>query len=85
MTKKLPEFEKEKRQNISDELKRGGKSLQGTDLDGLATDLSGAGEGLANDDVEGAQNAAPRIQQKDAGSRTSQKTQPTAGKIALRM
>ena len=55
VTKKLPEFEKEKRQNISDELKRGGKSLQGTDLDGLATDLSGAGEGLANDDVEGAQ------------------------------
>lgn len=55
VTKKLPEFEKEKRQNISDELKRGGKSLQGTDLDGLATELSGAGEGLGNDDVEGAQ------------------------------
>ena len=55
VTKKLPEFEKEKRQNISDELKRGGKSLQGTDLDGLGTELSGAGEGLANDDVEGAQ------------------------------
>ncbi len=55
VTKKLPEFDKEKRQNISDELKRGGKSLQGTDLDGLGTDLSGAGEGLANDDVEGAQ------------------------------
>ena len=55
VTKKLPEYEKEKRQNISDELKRGGKSLQGTDLDGLGTELSGAGEGLANDDVEGAQ------------------------------
>ena len=55
VTKKLPEFEKEKRQNISDELTRGGKSLQGTDLDGLGTELSGAGEGLANDDVEGAQ------------------------------
>jgi hypothetical protein len=55
VTKKLPEFEKEKRQNISDELKRGGKSLQGTDLDGLGTELSGAGEGLGNDDVEGAQ------------------------------
>ena len=55
VTKKLPEFDKEKRQNISDELKRGGKSLQGTDLDGLGTELSGAGEGLANDDVEGAQ------------------------------
>ena len=55
VTKKLPEFEKEKRQNISDELTRGGKSLQGTDLDGLGTELSGAGEGVANDDVEGAQ------------------------------
>ena len=55
VTEKLPEFEKEKRQNISDALKRGGKSLQGTDLDGLGTELSGAGEGLANDDVEGAQ------------------------------
>ena len=55
VTQKLPEYEKEKRQNISDELKRGGKSLQGTDLDGLGTELSGAGEGLANDDVEGAQ------------------------------
>ena len=55
VTKELPEFDKEKRQNISDELKRGGKSLQGTDLDGLGTELSGAGEGLANDDVEGAQ------------------------------
>ena len=56
VTKELPEFEKEKRQNISDELKRGGKSLQGTDLDGLGTELSGAGEGLANDDLEGAQS-----------------------------
>ena len=56
VTKELPEFDKEKRQNISDELKRGGKSLQGTDLDGLGTELSGAGEGLANDDVNGAQS-----------------------------
>ena len=55
VTEKLPEFDKEKRQNLSDELKRGGKSLQGTDLDGLGTELSGAGEGLANDDVAGAQ------------------------------
>ncbi len=55
VTEKLPEFDKEKRQNLSDELKRGGKSLQGTDLDGLGTELSGAGEGLANDDLEGAQ------------------------------
>ena len=36
-------------------LNAGGKSLQGTDLDGLGTELSGAGEGLANDDVAGAQ------------------------------
>ena len=55
VTEKLPEFDKEKRQNLSDELKRGGKSLQGTDLDGLGTELSEAGEGLANDDVAGAQ------------------------------
>ncbi len=55
VTEELPEFDKEKRQNLSDELKRGGKSLQGTDLDGLGTELSGAGEGLANDDLEGAQ------------------------------
>ena len=55
VTEKLPEFDKEKRQNISDELKRGGKSLQGTDLDGLGTELSGAGEGLANDDIASAQ------------------------------
>ena len=55
VTEKLPEFDKEKRQNLSDELKRGGKSLQGTDLDGLGTELSGAGEGLANNDVAGAQ------------------------------
>lgn len=55
VTKDLPKFDKEKRQNLSDELKRGGKSLQGTNLDGFGTELSGAGEGLGNDDVEGAQ------------------------------
>ena len=55
VTKELPKFAKEKRQNLSDELKRGGKSLQGTELDRLGSELSGAGEGLAVDDVEGAQ------------------------------
>ncbi len=55
LTKKLPEFDKEKRRNLADELTRGGNSLQSTELDGLGAELSGAGEGLAVDDVEGAQ------------------------------
>ena len=40
-------------QNLSDALKRGSKSLQGTELDGLGSDLSGAGKSLAGDDLEG--------------------------------
>lgn len=55
LTQKLPKFDTEKRRNLADELKRTGKSLQGTALDGLGTELSGAGEGLATDDVAGAQ------------------------------
>ncbi len=54
VTKDLPKSDKEKRQNLSDALKRGGKSLQGTELDGLGSELSGAGEGLDGDDIEGA-------------------------------
>ena len=55
LTKALPRFDTEKRRNLADELKRGGKSLQSTALDGLGTELSGAGEGLVVDDVAGAQ------------------------------
>lgn len=55
LTKALPKFDTEKRRNLADALKRGGKSLQSTALDGLGTELSGAGEGLATDDVAGAQ------------------------------
>ena len=55
LTKALPKFDTEKRRNLADELKRGGKSLQNTALDGLGTEMSGAGEGLAVDDVAGAQ------------------------------
>lgn len=55
VTKDLPKSDKEKRQNLADALKRGGNSLKGTELDGLGAELSGAGEGLASDDVEGAQ------------------------------
>lgn len=51
----LPKFDQEKQQNLSDELKRGGKSLKNTELDGLGNKLSGAGEALEGDDAEGAQ------------------------------
>lgn len=54
VTKDLPKSDKEKRQNLSDALKRGGKHLEGSDLDGLGSELSGAGEGLDGDNVEGA-------------------------------
>ena len=55
LTKELPKFDTEKHRNLADELKRGGKSLQNTALDGLGTEMSGAGAGLAVDDVQGAQ------------------------------
>ena len=55
VTKDIPKYEKEKRQNLSDALKRGGKSLQGSELDGLGSALSGAGDALAGDNIEGAQ------------------------------
>ena len=53
VAKKVPKFDKEKRQNISDVLKRGGKNLQNTDFDGLGSELSGAGEALDAGDTEG--------------------------------
>ena len=43
VAKTVPKIDKEKRQNISDALKRGGKGLQNTDFDGLGSELSGAG------------------------------------------
>ena len=55
MTKDLPKFDTEKRQNLSDTLNRGGKSLQGTALDGLGSNFSGAGATLNADDTEAAQ------------------------------
>lgn len=54
VTKDLPKSDKEKRQNLADALKRGGKHLEGSDLDGLGSELSGAGEGLDGDNIEGA-------------------------------
>ncbi|MCE2401940.1 hypothetical protein J4G08_13765 [Candidatus Poribacteria bacterium] len=51
----VPKYDQEKRQNLSDELKRAGKSLKDTDLDGLGSGLSGAGESLEGNDGEGAQ------------------------------
>lgn len=55
VSKDVPKFDKEKRQNLSDALKRGGKSLQNTDFDGLGSELSGAGEALDAGDGEGTQ------------------------------
>ena len=55
VAKKVPKFDKEKRQNISDALKRGGKNLQNTDFGGLGSELSGAGEALDAGDGEGTQ------------------------------
>ena len=55
VAKDVPKFDKEKRQNLSDELKRGGNSLKNTDLDGLGGELSGAGEALDTGDSKGTQ------------------------------
>lgn len=51
----VPKYDQEKRQNLSDELKRAGKSLKDTDLDGLGGKLSGAGDSLEGSDSKGAQ------------------------------
>ena len=55
VAKAVPKVDKEKRQNISDALKRGGNSLQNTDFGGLGSELSGAGEALDAGDSEGTQ------------------------------
>ncbi len=55
VSKDVPKFDKEKRQNLSDALKRGGKNLQNTDFGGLGSELSGAGEALDAGDGEGTQ------------------------------
>ena len=55
VTKDLPKFKKEKRQNLSDALKQGGKSLMDTELDGLGSDFSDGAEALDTDDTDGAQ------------------------------
>lgn len=53
LRKDLPKFDTEKRQNLSDALTRGGKSLHGTELGGLGSELSGAANALNTDDTEG--------------------------------
>ena len=62
--KDVPKFDKEKRQNISDALKRGGKSLQNTDFGGLGSELSGAGEALDAGDGEGTQTRLSKSSRK---------------------
>ena len=51
----VPKLDPEKRQNLSDELKRAGQSLNDTSLDGLGNKLSGAGEAMEGNDSEGTQ------------------------------
>ncbi len=55
VAKDVPKFDEEQRQNLSGELKRAGKSLKDTDLDGLGGSLAGAGEAMEGNDSEGAQ------------------------------
>lgn len=55
VAKTVPKVDREKRQNISDALKRGGNSLQNTDFGGLGAELSGAGKALDGHDIEGTQ------------------------------
>ena len=55
VAKTVPRVDKEKRQNISDALKRGGNSLRNTDFGGLGSELSGAGEAFDGGDIEGTQ------------------------------
>lgn len=51
----VPKYDQEKRQNLSDELKRAGKSLKDTDLDGLGGKLASSGEAMEGNDSKGAQ------------------------------
>ena len=55
VAKDVPKFDQEKRQNLSDELKRAGKSLKDTDLNGLGGKLSKAGKAIEGKDAEGTQ------------------------------
>lgn len=55
VAKDVPKFDQEQRQNLSDELKRAGKSLKDSDLDGLGGNIAGAGEAMEGNDTEGAQ------------------------------
>ena len=64
VAKTVPKANKEKRQNISDALKRGGKGLQNTDFDGLGSELSGAGEALDAGDIEGTQTRLSKSSRK---------------------
>ena len=64
VTKDVPKFDKEKRQNLSDALKRGGQSLRNTDFSGLGSELSGAGEALDAGDTGGAQTRLSKSSRK---------------------
>lgn len=64
VSKDVPKFDKEKRQNLSDALKRGGKNLQNTDFGGLGSELSGAGEALDAGDGEGTQTRLSKSSRK---------------------
>lgn len=55
VAKDVPKFDQEQRQNLSDELKRAGKSLKDSDLDGLGGNIAGAGQAMEGNDTEGAQ------------------------------
>ncbi len=55
VAKDVPKFDQEQRQNLSDELKRAGKSLKNSDLDGLGGNIAGAGQAMEGNDTEGAQ------------------------------
>ena len=64
VAKDVPKFDQEKRQNISDALKRGGQNLRNTDFDGLGSELSGAGEALDAGDIEGTQTRLSKSSRK---------------------
>lgn len=55
VAKDVPKFDAEKRQNLSDELKRAGKNLKGTELSELGGELSKSGTALAGNDMDGTQ------------------------------
>ena len=55
VSKDIPKFDQEQKQNLSDELKRAGSGLKDTDLSGLGGQLAGAGDSLGDNDSDGAQ------------------------------